>query len=334
MPTPVTRILRYPVSTNDTTKAKRVRDLLISGSTDYGIVADNDGVRCLIDIGFNYCYPGGTYAGRSAPGAPAYGATVYDVAMRANGAVRKASGQTIAYSGGGLDFASCTSRGNYIEVPASVAADLFAAAPAGAASVGSSQYFAIGDYVKWPNTSGWSDVSAGSYYPLFNWCGSVASPNAYYATTPEIVFFGLKPDGSVQASFQTALNVVTSLQMGSSTANVHRGLLTQILAWRNASGIGIRLKSSAGTNVVTAALNSANTADYSAAAGKFGIGNSIWPSSGMSASANHRHYRLWIENLARSGRDPLAVADFDWAITAKRIAASAAANGGTSLIFA
>ncbi|MER8715312.1 hypothetical protein NKJ09_29405 [Mesorhizobium sp. M0189] len=44
-------------------------------------------------------------------------------------------------------------------------------------------------------------------------------------------------------------------------------------------------------------------------------------------------YRGWVENLEVSGRDPQTVLDADWARIQARIAASASANGGTSLIF-
>lgn len=49
---------------------------------------------------------------------------------------------------------------------------------------------------------------------------------------------------------------------------------------------------------------------------------------------NLRAYRLFIENLARSGRDPLAVAEADWLRVQARIVASAAAHGGVSQVFA
>ncbi|MFX8581814.1 hypothetical protein ABTM27_20380, partial [Acinetobacter baumannii] len=92
----------------------------------------------------------------------------------------------------GFELKAVTGRGCYIEIPAAVNADLFAAAPAGAASVGASQLWLECHYMIWPDMSGWTGHSTGVYAPLWCTAGSDANLAAYYATTPERVWMGLK----------------------------------------------------------------------------------------------------------------------------------------------
>lgn len=325
-------ILRTPYPVADPGFDLLLRDQLLKGA--------NDGVRYLYDAELPWCYPAGPQAGRPAPGAPADGAALRDISEHGDGVFRKAAGQTVGFAGPGFELKGVTGRGCYIEIPAAANADLFAAAPAGAAVPGASQQWLESHLMIWPDMSGWTGHSTGVYAPLWCTAGSDANLAAYYATTPERVWMGLKADGSVQPTFQLSLGTTAGtnfvqLNMGSATANVHRGKLTQVAAWRTVGGaIGIRLKSAAGTSILTGTA-AANTVDYSASRTKVGVTpNAQWEASGMNlSSAPWRLYRGFIENLARSGRDPIVVLDADWARVQTRIAESAAANGGASQIF-
>lgn len=89
--------------------------------------------------------------------------------------------------------------------------------------------------------------------------------------------------------------------------------------WRTASETGIRIKSSGGTSLVTAASGSANSANFSSNIPRFG------PATNPFGSTMTRQYRIYsggIENLAISGRSPVTVLDADWVRVQTRITAS------------
>ena len=91
---------------------------------------------------------------------------------------------------------------------------------------------------------------------------------------------------------------------------------------------------SSAARVVTTGTVPDNTDSYAASKSKMGLGpSSLWEASGMDLSQTpFRIYRGFVENLARSGRDPETVLDEDWDRVQARIAADIAANG-TQTIF-
>ena len=115
----------------------------------------------------------------------------------------------------------------------------------------------------------------------------------------------------------------------------HYGLLAQIAYWRTATATVLQVRTSAGTVSATAAQGALNAADCSATTPRWGIPGSFvdFSQASQRTARNFRLYRGGIENLALSGRDPAVVTNAGWLATQARIAASAAANGGTSLIF-
>lgn len=319
-------VLRAPYTVADASLSKVYRDPLLSGA--------NDGVRYLWDAAFPWSYPGGAFSGRPAAGPPADGAVVRDISEHLDGAFRKTSGLTVGYAGGGFRLDQLTGRYGYVEEPAAVNADIWNAAPAGAASVGASQLWLEVLYLMMPDARLWVGQASNSFAPLFCTSGTDAAPTQYYNNTPEKAWMGLKTDGSIMANFQTDLNVTTNVN---GTSIPHIGKLTQIAAWRSGSGAaqaGIMIRSSV-SRVVTTAQVANNVANYSASKTKMGVTQqSQWAASGLDMSQTpFRIYRGFTENLARSGRNPLTVLDDDWARVQARIAASAAANGGTSTIF-
>ena len=121
--------IKSSLTSTDTTLSKLVRDNLLDG-------VQNDGVRFLADLGFGFSYPGGPLLGRATAGNPLNGALVADVSEHADGYVNLNPGDALPYSGGGFSFAGATSlgyggagaiQGDCLVIPASVAADLWAA---------------------------------------------------------------------------------------------------------------------------------------------------------------------------------------------------------------
>lgn len=299
-------ILRLPISVSDSSLATACRDALLTGAV-------NDGVRFIADLSFGYCYPGGAFEGRPSPAAPANNAVIYDVADRANGAAKVISGNTINYSGGGFDFGSITKKDNYLEIPASVAADIYTSYG------GASQQFLACMYIKLPTSANWNTSS--SVLPMLQFAGT---GTATYQNTADLVAIAQGANGTLQGRRQTGAGAASTASITLDSGDY--GLVTQIAYWRNASGVGIRIKNSNGTKITTAAVGSNNTQDFSGKTGIAGVsggfwavdGNNVLNGAGQTGAKNFRLYRLFVENLARSGRSPLTVLDADYARVAAR----------------
>lgn len=303
--------LNTPVASADTTLPIAVRDALLTGA--------NGGVLFLFDTAFGFSYPGGALAGRAAAGAPANGAVVADISEHANGSFVKAATQTVGYAGGGFDFstlAATVSAGNtdnHVKAPAAVWADIYA-----------NQEYMVVLYMRLPSLADWN--ANASILPFF------ASSAAGYSSEADPLTLDFQLAPNIQARRQTAVGAQTLLEISPAT---HYGRHAQVAFWRNAAGTGLRVKSAAGVSLSTAAAGAVNAANFSACQPRFGT---VTPFTDF-ASASHRTcrnfrlYRGFIENLHTSTRDPVTALDADWERVQARIAASAAANGGTSLIF-
>lgn len=298
-----------PVASTDTSLEIAVRDPLLKG--------DNGGVRYAFDTAFGFSYPGGPIASRPAPGAPANGAVIYDIAERGDGAVLLSGAGPIAYAGGGFDVTATLAAGCAVEAPAAATADLLV--PAGEDDV--TQNYLIMTYIKLPEAANWPTGSGIS--SLF----SVGNYTTEAALLTLSMGNGVTGRISVRRQLTGSTNEST-LQLTDAGA---AGQVCQIACWRNGAEQGIRLKRASGVTKATIAVGADNTQDFSARRAQFGRPVAF---GGTNAAYNGvRVYRGAIENLARSLRDPVAVLDADWARVAARIAASAAANGGTSQIF-
>jgi hypothetical protein len=286
-------ILKSPVVSPDTSLPVIYRDKLLEGVL-------NDGVRFIADLAFPFSYPGGAFAGRAAAAAPANGALVADIAEVADGSVVVVSGQAIGYAGGGFDFSALTARGSYLQIPASVANDIYTAYG------GNSQHFLFCAYVKLPASGEWNTL--GSIAPFM----SFASANAAVGV-PDIVSVGQANPTSLQSVRQTA-----GATLANNTVVIpsnYFGLFAQVAFWRNAAGVGLTIKTANGRTTSTGAVGSNNSENFSAQTGKVGVCPAYWSSSltGQSGAKNFRVYRCFVENLARSARDPLTVLDADYA---------------------
>lgn len=301
--------LNTPIASTDTSLPIAVRDALITGS--------NSGVRFLFDLAFPWSYPGGPLAGRPAAGAPANGAAIYDMAGRANGTVSLGAAPNPSYAGGGFDFTG-VGTGQVVLTPNDALASIWSAA---------NQYFMVVSYEKLPTSGDWFSGSGLSSHA----CATSVSTG--YQTEADLVHMAQNNNGAGAPQFQTRRqtnggSTTENLQV-TPNANVY-GQMCQVAYWRNAAGQGLRIKSALGTLSGTSAVGSNNTGNFSAKQFRWGAPISF---ASTGNSTKRRLYRGWIEDLSLSGRDPATVLDADWARVQARIAASAAANGGTSLIF-
>lgn len=84
------------------------------------------------------------------------------------------------------------------------------------------------------------------------------------------------------------------------------------------------MKSTNGTEAITKAVGADNNQDFSG--NTFVFGRNVGFSGGgpgvLPSLSGLRLYRGFVENLARSGRDPLTVLDADYAAVTKRAAFS------------
>ncbi|OKP29375.1 hypothetical protein BSQ40_09130 [Serratia fonticola] len=279
-------------------------------------------MRFIADLGFGFSYPGGPIDGRPVAGPPNLGTTVYDVAEIANGSVMLNGGQTIGYIGGGFDYSTIKAQNNYLSIPSSVAQDIYSTFS------GVSQRFMIVGYFKLPTKANWN--AAPAITPMLSWATGNAS-----ASNPDMITIGQNsPPYRLSSIRQVVGSTLIELNIPMNDADFDQ--LGQVVYWRNATGIGISLRTVRTRTTVTSAPGADNVENFSAQAGKLGVGSAYWaPNTPASAnSVKFRTYRVFIENLARSGRDPITVAEADWVHVQARIAASAAANGGVSKIFA
>ncbi|AYO76430.1 hypothetical protein [Sphingobium yanoikuyae] len=298
----------------DVTRPKRWRDATLKD-------VPNDGVRFMFDLAFPWSYPGGDPATRPAAGNPSNGAIIYDMTEHANGRldqIAASGGALVTYAGGGFDYtgtenpltggAGTTASAKGVIIPASVLADIFAAYG------GASQHYLLCMYVKLASKANMDNTQAGLI--------TIASDDAYNAA-PSMINLGFQLGavnvGRLQVRRQTGAGTVeTSMTVKADDGDF--GTICQIAAWRNAAGQGLRLRSLTSglpAKTATAALGPNNSQDFSAKS--FAMGRTGAFSSNAGDMFNgFRLYRGFIENLARSGRDPLAVLDADYATVQAR----------------
>jgi hypothetical protein len=265
---------------------------------DTVLLGDGGGIKFLFDLAYPYSYAGGV---------PANASPIININdVGGNGGVVLTSGQSLVFAGGGFDFTAITAANNYLEIPATVAADIWGA---GAGL----QYFMQVLYVKLPTSSDWN--IDGLISPI-----SQFSNTAYTTGAAELLMIDQQytdePSRRLGARRQT--NGTTSSNVSLSVAAGAFGSFAQIAYWRNAAGIGLRLKTvGGGVQLVTGAVGAANVTDFGALTGKVGLAGTFSPGA-QATQRKWKLYRGWVENLATSGRDPATVLDADWSRTVAR----------------
>jgi hypothetical protein len=289
----------------DVSRTLPSRDPILSGVA-------NEGVRFMADLAFPWCYPGGAPSGRPAAGNPLNGATITDMAEQLDGSLLMPAG-SITYQGGGFSFTNCEaltgSRNAGLSLPASVLADLWTAYG------GNSQHYLFTAWVRLPTLANWNASGA-----LLSIAGDLS-----YLTGASLFILAQKSGGTLEVRRQTSAgnyDVTNVLTLTPDTGDY--GGVVQITVWRNAAGQGLRLKSENGTILVTRAVGSANTENFSANTFTVGRNGAAFPGASATTTlpslSGFRVFRVIMENLARSGRDPITVADADYtAVTARAV---------------
>ncbi|MGE4323553.1 MAG: hypothetical protein AB7E60_11055 [Sphingobium sp.] len=271
-----------------------VRDPMLKGVA-------NAGVRYMFDLAFPFCYPGGPPIGRPAAGDPAPDIPIYDVNESADGIYRRGSAESvITYAGGGFDFSASQIVGGLsagVAVPSAVMADIWA--PFG----GKSQRFMIVAWLKLPSLADWN--SAGAIMTVIG--------DASYVSAPSLLVINFRQGGLIDARRQTGAGQIDGQVIVTPDPDDY-GSVVQIAAWRNDAGQGFRLRSANGTILQSTAVGADNSENFSANDYYFGRSTAfLGQGSDVVSGVNGlRFYRGWIENLARSGRNPVAVLDADY----------------------
>lgn len=255
---------------------------------------DKGGVRFVFDAGFAFSYAGG---------APANGSVVRDVAEVADGEFVLAAGQSVGFKGNGFDFSTLTATGpvdadNYVNGGAKGWDGIF-----------EKQEFLVCVYMRLPTEADWL---AASIIPFFS------SSDIGYASEPDPVLGCFTALKRFEFRRQTGINAQSPVTV---TPNAdHYGQVCQVAFWRNAAGIGARVRGALSTKLTTAAAGALNTANFSACRPKFGCPPPFTngSTSGATTTRNFRLYRGFLENLSLSGRDPIEVLDADHARTIAR----------------
>jgi hypothetical protein len=278
---------------SDTSLPVLKRDQLLSG--------DNGGVRFHWDAAFPFSYAGGAGAG---------GAVVSDIAEIANGDIELTAGETMAYAGGGFDLSSMTTVAGAtlanVRGPASVWSDIQA-----------DQRFLVACYLRLPTEANWNTNAI--ILPFF--ASSVGAGGGYGTVADPITMAFKNTSKTISFRRQTAIGTMVESTI---IPTGHYGLMAQVAFWRTAAGVGASVRSAAGLTSAAATVGANNAADMSACRPRWG---SVQPFTNRAlaehrASANYRVYRGFVENLARSGRDPVAVLAGDWSRMASRSAFS------------
>lgn len=251
---------------------------------------DQGGVKFLFDLSFRWCHPGDT---------PVDGDVIRDISGTGDGDFDLVSGQSVSFSGGGFDFTSLTAEPAVVRGPAGCLSSIH----------GGNQYFMVVGWEKLPSLSDWNTSAS----LATSFCTTTGNPG-YTAPEADMLTVAQVNTPSFAARRQTDGGSTVAALTQTSLANF-RGQVCQWGFWRNAAGIGFRVKSALGTASLTGAVGSANSGNFAAKQPQWGVPESFNNLAGSAAhqnAANRRLYRGWVEDLEISERDPLTVLDADW----------------------
>lgn len=265
------------------------RDQLLAG--------DNAGVRFLFDTAFGFSYAGG---------APANGAKIGDVTEHADGSFVLSNGQAVGYNGHGFDLSTLTGI-------TSDTSQAHVLAPGGIWSgIADAQQFMVCSYLRLPLEVDWNSEAS-----ILAFFASSLNGNGYGAAADPLTIGFRAAAKSISFRRQTAVGVQVELTCA---PDGHYGQVAQVAFWRNTAGIGARIKSVGGLTQVIGAAGVLNVADVAACQPRFGnaVAFNYANLAGHQSGRKYHLYRGFIENLALSGRDPVAVLDADYERTIAR----------------
>ena len=229
------------------------------------------------------------------------GDVISDLSETADGAFSISSApQTITSNAtfGGADFSAVTAVGNAVRAPIGALNDIN----------DGSQYFAVAAWVVLPSSADWNTSAA--LAPFF--C-STAGATGYATPEADICTLAFLGTGAGNITARRQTNGATVTQMNLTVSAAGRGRLALVMFWRNAAGIGLRVKTSLTDQTVTGAVGAANVTDFSNAQARWGVTTSFTPAVDIAKLGNWSLCKGWIENLQVSGRDPTTVFDAEYA---------------------
>ncbi len=272
----MTLVLTLADATTDTALSKLERDLAIyDGATEF-----------LYDLGKVFSWPSAA--------APSNGAAVKDLTARVADGTVVTSSTGPTFAGAGFDFAGVTASASHmVKTPTTVMTAIQAA---------TNQYWAAVHYYKLPVSGDWPAGQAN--IAAFSSNSAIPSPGLFMLTMHVngankilVAYFGRS--GGSFTGLETAIGAITPFL----------GTVTQVMVWRDATGIHMRLKNATNEYTITAAVGSKNTDAFGAKYASFGVVDTLRPTGN---ARNFRFYRAFLENLDVSGRAATTVADADW----------------------
>lgn len=241
-----------------------------------------------------FVYDAGKAYSWASQAAPTNGAAVNDLSREAANASFVTSGTGPTFAGEGFDFAGVTAAASHmVQTPTTVLVDIAAA---------TNQYWASCQYYKLPLEADWpsSQGVIGSYT-------SAAAMNTAGLFQLEMHVNGAN-DVMIARIGRTGATS-TALESATGALAPFYGTVTQILVWRDATGIHMRLKNATNEYTINGAVGSKNTDTIGGKYGAFGVLPFLRPTGN---ARNFRFYRAWLENLDASLRTATTVADADW----------------------
>lgn len=275
-------------SFGDTTLPQIRRDDFLSG--------DNNGVLFLGDFSDAFSWRGGTST-------PTNGAVLYDIAEKNDATLAEFTNDGENIAGGGLDFAFDgvfpygAARG-VVELPAAISNTIWNGG-------GTDEHnYAITMYAKFLDASWWDTDNS-----IEQFMGSNVPYNIGDAWILAALQSGTNGDLSVRrdtgASSQNSASDATGGRFRDNVSNA----ITQVVVHTYGDTLSWRYKTATTTVSGGGEALQTITHDYSSSKLLFGHTSTAF---GGNPRPLKRLYRMAVEDLTTSGRDPIAVADADW----------------------
>lgn len=264
-------------------------------------VGDNNGIRCIYDLGFGWSYPGGNPTSRAVtPPTPIAAATVYDASLTGNNAtigINASDTGLVTYSGGGFDLTSITQRADCITIPSAVFTDIWTGIG------GVSQSWLVCAYIKLPAAA--SLNSGTNYWLQWGQQNSIQTPLSMEFNSSAQIGAIRQATGAHEGAFVTpnASDYTT---------------VVQVAAWRYQGGkVNLSYQGTHGSATAVGTLTTEGDTSPTSMTGEFGATTAGWGIANA-ARTGFRLYRLWIDNLARDTRTPSVILAQDYAATVAR----------------
>lgn len=274
-------------SFGDTSLPQIRRDDFLSG--------DNNGVLFLGDFSNSFSWREGTDT-------PVNGMVLYDLAEKNNASLSLFTNDGENIAGGGLDFAPDgvspygAARG-VVELPAAVSNTIWNGGGA------NEHNYAITMYAKFLDASWWDTDGS-----IEQFMGS----NVVYQLDDAWILAALQSgtdgDLTLRRDTGTSTQTINSSATGGRFRDNVSNAITQVVVHTYGDTLSWRYKTATTTVSGGGEALQTITHDYSASKLHFGHSN-MW---GGTPQPLKRLYRMAVEDLTTSGRDPIAVADADW----------------------